>query len=804
MTQQQGADTDTAIPRAGFIATAVISLVVLIGLIVHVHIVLLAQEERRTTRTTDAAIQVLAKRLGERFDTRFDFLTDIASRYDTRLALRSLQQPRAVQPDDQPAMLTEIWILPADWLDPVLPNGTHVGYTVIDLAQRVMNAGRWLPAELYRAAPGDLRLALAVPVIDQDKIAGAVVALGAPAQVEHLLDEQSDLPAEVWLRQRDGEQALSALDDMNTVVPDATVDIPGTRLSIAYRMRLAFDWREDLGTIGLVAGLGIVAIWLSLVLLWLRLSHWMRRRESQLQRQLAAMETLVRPLRPAKTASTAAAKSPPPPSTAATPPSAAASPPPSSSTQGAPAPVAAPEPDKRRWFPAYVFGAYDIRGRADEDLPAEAFEQLGIAFAALVRKAGGKDIVLGCDARLSSERLHHAISRGLVAGGVQVIDLVRAPTPLVYFAHKTWQSGAAVMVTGSHNPPEYNGCKLMIGGEPVAGPALQALYRHGRTVQPAKQAGERAVRAVSNDYLARIAADIRPARPLKVVVDGGHGVAGELAIELLQRLGCEVIGIHTAPDGRFPVRPPDPSQPEHLVSLIEHVLGADADLGVAFDSDGDRLAVIDDKGEMVWADRLLMLFAGQILPQHPGRDVVYDVKSSRALDPLVRNHGGRPVMWSSGHTRIQQKMTENRAILGGEFSGHLFFQDRWIGVDDGIYAAARLVELLAAQPKPLSDLLLGLPQSVSTREYLLPLKEGESRILMRELVAQASFPGARIIDIDGLRIEFPDSWGLVRASNTLPALSLRFEADDAVALEGVKKRFRVFLDLVKPGLSAHI
>jgi len=397
---------------------------------------------------------------------------------------------------------------------------------------------------------------------------------------------------------------------------------------------------------------------------------------------------------------------------------------------------------------------------------------------------------------------------GLRRAGCAVIDIGLAPTPVVYFAAFHLRTGTCVAVTGSHNPPDYNGFKIVIGGETLSGDAITDLYQRiveGRLVQAAEP-GDYQQREVSADYIQRIADDVQLDRPLKVVADAGNGVAGAFAPQLLEAIGAEVIPLYCDVDGTFPNHHPDPSEPANLEDLVQTVKRFGADLGVAFDGDGDRLGVVTSEGKVIYADRLLMLFAADVLMRNPGAMVIYDVKCTGKLSDHVLRNGGSPLMWKTGHSLMKAKMRETDAELAGEMSGHFFFKERWFGFDDGLYAAARLLEILAQRDETPSEVLDELPDSVSTPELKVPVDAGTPHALVSLFVSSVQvedspFAGARLSTIDGLRADFPDGWGLVRASNTTPVLVLRFEADDEAALERIKALFRAQLQPLLPGVE---
>ncbi len=449
-----------------------------------------------------------------------------------------------------------------------------------------------------------------------------------------------------------------------------------------------------------------------------------------------------------------------------------------------------------------IFRAYDIRGIYGESLNEDHAYEIGRAIGSLVFENGEQQVAVGRDVRASSTPLAEAVIRGLMASGRDVIDIGIVPTPVLYFACFQLGSGSGVMVTGSHNPPEYNGFKFIIGGDCLSPEQIVGLRERILNGNLLQGHGTHRQHDVLPAYQQRVLGDVHLIRPLKVVVDGGNGAAGDLATELLRQLGCEVYALYCDPDGSFPNHHPDPSDPANLQALMLQVQAVEADLGIALDGDGDRIGVVDGRGRIVWPDRLLMLLANDVLLRNPGADIVYDVKSTRHLAPYVLSNGGRPIMWKSGHSLMKAKMRETGALLGGEFSGHIFFKERWYGFDDAIYAGARLLEVLASDSRPPAELFDELPTSLSTPELRVGLAEGASFLLMRRLKELAHFPEARVSNLDGLRVEFEDSWGLVRPSNTTPALVFRFEGDSDSALERVKDRFRALLGEAAPHVTA--
>jgi phosphomannomutase / phosphoglucomutase len=449
-----------------------------------------------------------------------------------------------------------------------------------------------------------------------------------------------------------------------------------------------------------------------------------------------------------------------------------------------------------------IFKAYDIRGIVDRTLTEDAARVIGRALATLGRRKGVTRFVVGRDGRLSGPKLCTALAGGLNAGGMDVVDIGVVATPMVYFATHHFATGSGVMVTGSHNPPEYNGLKMMIAGDTLAAEAIQDLRRLVESGDFASGAGKLERADIREAYLARITSDVKLARPMTIAVDCGNGSPGATAPELFRRLGCKVIELYCDVDGNFPNHHPDPSKPENLEDLVEKLRTSDAELGLAFDGDGDRLGVVTKSGRIIYPDRQLMLFAADVLTRHPGAEIIFDVKCTRNLFPWIREHGGKPLLWKTGHSLIKAKLRETGAPLAGEMSGHLFFKDRWYGFDDGLYAGARLLEIVSREANA-SKVLEALPDSLSTPELNVALaREGENHALIAELQKSAKFKGATDVNtIDGLRVEYPDGFGLMRASNTTPVIVLRFEADSDAALARIREDFRRVLEKAQPGLT---
>jgi phosphomannomutase/phosphoglucomutase len=451
-----------------------------------------------------------------------------------------------------------------------------------------------------------------------------------------------------------------------------------------------------------------------------------------------------------------------------------------------------------------IFKAYDIRGVIDSTLDEGIARKIGQAFGAAALAKGERKVVIGRDGRLSGPGLAKALAEGLQAAGVDVIDLGMVATPMVYFGTNVLDAHSGIMVTGSHNPPDYNGFKMVLAGEAIYGDAILGLYQaiERDDFTPAPSAGAYSTHDIRDAYIQRIAGDVKIARPIKIAVDAGNGVAGAFVGDLFRAMGCEVIEMFCEVDGHFPNHHPDPAHPENLQDLIEKLKTSDAEIGLAFDGDGDRLGVVTKDGQIIFPDRQMMLYAADVLSRNPGAEILYDVKCTRHLGPWIAEHGGRPLMWKTGHSLVKAKLKETGAPLGGEMSGHIFWKDRWFGFDDGLYTGARLLEILTREVDP-SALLNGLPKASSTPELHLHLQEGENFELIEKLRADAEFPGAeRIVDIDGLRVEYPDGFGLARGSNTTPVVVLRFEGENPEALDRIQKEFARVILAAKP--DAHL
>jgi phosphomannomutase len=446
------------------------------------------------------------------------------------------------------------------------------------------------------------------------------------------------------------------------------------------------------------------------------------------------------------------------------------------------------------------FKAYDIRGIVGKTIDEGFAEHLGRAFGTEAVAAGERAVVVGRDGRLSGPALAAALIRGLASTGLDVVDLGPVTTPMLYYVAATrgeYGCASGIQVTGSHNPKDYNGFKMVLAGRAIHGDEIQRLRQRMQAEDYVRGAGRSGQMDVLAEYTARIAGDVKLARRMKVVVDSGNGIPGASAPGILRAIGCDVTELYSEVDGNFPNHHPDPSKPENLAELIATVQATGAELGLAFDGDGDRLGVVTRDGQIIYPDRQLMLLATDVLARHPGATVIYDVKSTQRLAPAIRAAGGVPMMYKTGHSLIKAKMKEVGAPIAGEMSGHIFFGERWYGFDDAAYTAARMLEILSRSADP-SAVLNALPTSFSTPELNVACAEGEQKTVVQRIVETARFPGAEVTTIDGIRADWPDGFGLIRSSNTTPVVVLRFEGHTPESLQRIEAEFMAVLRAVKP------
>ena len=433
-----------------------------------------------------------------------------------------------------------------------------------------------------------------------------------------------------------------------------------------------------------------------------------------------------------------------------------------------------------------IFRAYDIRGIVADGLCADVVYTLGLAIGSQIVASGDKEVVIGRDGRLSSPELHAALQAGLYDSGCDITNIGLVPSPVVYYAATTLKIASAVMLTGSHNPKDYNGLKIILGKETLTEQKITMLYE--RAVKGDFNYGSGSVKDIdlADTYVADIVSRIKLQESLKVVIDCGNGAAGEIAPQLFRALGCDVVNLWCEIDGNFPNHHPNPSESENMQDLIAAVKSHKADIGLAFDGDADRIGVVTDAGEIIWPDRQMMLFASDLLSRNPGGKIVFDVKSTNYLGTVIKELGGVPILWKTGHSVLKAKMIEENAILAGEMSGHIFFEDNWYGFDDGLYVGARMLQLLAAHEDSLSEIFSRFPAGINTPELQVKMADDTKFAYIEKLKRTVQIPGANINYIDGLRIEYPFGWALIRASNTTPCLTLRFEADTEAQLKDIK------------------
>jgi len=740
---------------------------------------------------------------------------------------KALQRLQSTLQQRIPGLL-HIRVLPPDVSQPDPSGPAPLGYAGLDMLRQTLGTGRPSPAEIHQIKSGAPYLALALPITQADGgPAGAVFAAWDMRPIVRLVENSPRFSGRLQLLQG-GRSGYVVAEGPGTGSGRASeagvVDVPHSIWQVGYSVVAQTGGLADLATTLSIAGGGTLALLLMTLLQWRILGRDLRgdmgtlvnlgeaimRRDASgtVTANVASSGDAVALLgQYAREARNRGASVP------------------SDDVKQAlqtKVPVANRAPgveveelqdsaadvltggDKPAVVdvPETLFRAYDIRGVIGESLTADIARSLGLALGSLVQEQGGHRVAVAFDARQSSPELASALINGICGSGCDVLEVGQAPTPLLYFAMENQPVQAGIVVTGSHNPPEYNGFKIVLGDRVLDGDELLALRQ--RMLEGAFKVGQGQVERIDliDEYVEAVVQEVQLARPLKLVVDAGNGVAGELALAALEALGCEVVPLFCEPDGSFPNHHPDPSQPDNLTALMIEVQAQKADIGFAFDGDGDRLGVVDNVGQNIWPDSVLMLLAADVLGRHPGVDVLYDVKSSRHLASFILSHGGRPIMWKSGHSRMRAKMLETGALLGGEFSGHLFIKERWFGFDDAVYAAARVLELLAFESRDASEVFADLPTSPSTPEYRLMLEEGQSAELMRALDVHKVFDDARLVELDGLRVEFANGWGLIRPSNTSPGLTFRFEADDEGAQEQIKARFRDLLRRVAPDLQA--
>jgi len=793
-----------------FLPTVLVSILVLV-LLAWVTLQTLHKSQRDANQASaQTAVQALAAQMSAVVDARRQQLLMLANSPSLRNALQSdddrVRQRAALEAERLvPGILQLRLFAVGQAIEPQPEGAAPMGYAGVDLVTQALGGVQSL-AEVHQLSAGKPYIALAVPVHDGEQVVGALFAAWPLKIVTRVAATAPQFPGDFQMLQ--GGTYVVAGSGPQEALPGVRGQevVDGSIWQLAYSLHpVNIGGRSSL--VLALAGGGILVLLLGIFLQYRLLGRDLRQDMATLVNlgeaillgegasehvpKVAASRDAVLLLidyarkRHAREHAAPAARS-------------AAEPAVQALAEKAAAAVQAEQQAPPPQVPAAIFRAYDIRGVVEQELTRQIVFLLAQAFADTARQQGISQAFIARDARLSSPQLYQTFCEGLVDQGMHVMELGQTPVALLYYAMHSMPNVAAVMVTGSHNPAQYNGFKLYLDAQAVQGQALQDLRQRMLAGGFDSSPGSREDFDLRPAYLEAVSTELQIGRPLKLVVDAGNGVAGELACEVLGHLGCEVVPLFCEPDGNFPNHHPDPGQPDNLVALALQVQAEQADLGIAFDGDGDRIGLVDEVGEAVRPEHLLMLLAADILQRHPGTDVVYDVKSSRHLAAFILAHGGRPIMGRSGHTRMKEKMRESGALIGGEFSGHFFIKERWYGSDDAIYVAARLLELIAMDPRPLSEQLAELPGSPATPEYQLLLEEGEAGALMRAIEGQADFADAKTLDLDGMRVEFNQGWGLVRPSNTVPSLTFRFEADTQAALEQIQQRFRELMNKVLP------
>jgi len=741
-----------------------------------------ADRAQALERSRDLAAQSTARMLSQQRQKLDERLA--SADVQAALAAGDIATAEARLREDWPR-LEQASILPAD-LDPAYAGLDQGGFGRLAVMEAALAEG----GAAARVVKDDgLHLALAAPAQVGEQLVGVAYLL-LPLDLVTVALQASDAAGEGYLALRQGSYTVIERGDpaLAQTAEAMSVTVGDSGLRVAASLP-----DETAGVFGLGAqasfiGAGVLALLAVLAIVVARRKPATEEEAVEPEQPRTLQEALAQPA--AVDAPAATAEAPVVPSAAT---ATAAGP---AGDAAVATPVAGPKVDPG------IFRAYDVRGVVGKTLDIGVAELLGQAVGTLMHEQGATDILVGRDGRLSGPDMVAGLTEGLRKAGRNVIDIGMVPTPVLYFGTYELRTGCGIAVTGSHNPPDYNGFKIMVGGTTLSGDEITGLYeriRDGR-LHTAEARGTLSQRDIADDYVARIATDVQLDRRIKVVVDAGNGVAGEIGPKVLKAIGADVVPLYCEIDGTFPNHHPDPSEPRNLEDLVQAVAREGAELGIAFDGDGDRLGVVTPSGANIFPDRLLMLFAADVLERNPGAVIVYDVKCSGKLQGHILRHGGSPLMWKTGHSLIKSKMREVEAELAGEMSGHFFFAERWYGFDDGIYSAARLLEIVAGRTESPGELLEALPAGVSTPEIKVDAPGGDPHALVERFRTAASFEGARASTIDGLRVDWPDGWGLVRASNTTPVLVMRFDADTQEALERIQGQFREQLLALEPSL----
>ena len=736
-----------------------------------------------TTRARDAIAAYVVERQGKLSEAlRHVSIKEYFSRGATESPENALAALRQGMPEVRDARF-----IGANVLDAIGDDMAGFGYANAEMLLSAARIGAPAPAQVH-GPPAARELVLVNPVLEGKDVVGFVLVKLDYQPLHDLFDNMPKGGLALALVQGDTRNESAYLEGASDTGQQFS-PIAGTMMRVASRSPQPFILLGPSSFLGnLITGLASL-IGCVLIVIWRRRPDLIERLTQRRPRSESSEPTVTEralieaaePIVAPRALGRAAAVQPVEPT-----------------AEAAPPPVPA---TREAAVDRSIFRAYDIRGVVGTTLSPSVAQQIGHAVGSEVRAKGLKSVVVGRDGRLSGPAMSDGLIKGLLAAGCDVIDVGPVPTPLLYYAIVELNAGSGVMVTGSHNPPDYNGFKIVVDGDTLAENEIQALY--DRIVEGRLERGRGALTQLdlAESYIERISGDIQLETPLRVVIDAGNGIAGAIAPRLFEAIGCEVVPLYCDVDGTFPNHHPDPSDPHNLEDLVVSVKQMKADIGLAFDGDGDRLGVVTRDGKIIYPDRVLMLFARDVLMRNPGASIIYDVKCTNHLSGVILGHGGSPVMWKTGHSLIKKKMKETHAELAGEMSGHFFFKERWYGFDDGLYAGCRLLEILASDGRDAVEIFNELPQGVSTHELKIEMVEGEHYRYMERFRERAKFDGARITTIDGIRADWSDGWGLVRCSNTTPCLVLRFDADNGDALARIQQDFRTQLLAVSPRLK---
>ena len=785
----------------------VLSIVVLIiisaAVAGYVHIGQLEQQSLQQEEQLTARIKAASLVLSAKVQSWSQELTSIANDETLVSALRPSDQQTSNNIDERKPSsneMTSLRVVQPSLLNVDMLLNPPLDYAGLDLIRRASDSKKMQLPEAHLMAKDARHIAMTAPVIADDVVLAVVMATFSVEAIQRDFKKSLSAEKEGWISLKQDKLVLASVGD-SAQLPStklADVSVAGTRWSIAsarQMVALPITQQQIITYAVLLIGLIVFVAWLAATL----------QDKDRRQRWRLAVKKVTTTKKPTLKPMSERASRPVSVVEGAEQTESAANNP--TKVRVAPnvipmfIPKDAIEVSDKSEVPKSIFKAYDIRGVVGETLTEEGVLIIGQAIATQALSVGQKSIVIARDGRLHSPSLSASLAKGIQTTGCDVVDIGMLPTPVLYFATHHLDTQSGVMITGSHNPANYNGLKIVIAGETLSGEAIQNLYQRIEKGDFVNGEGSYHEHMLLPDYIGTISRDIRLGRMIKVVVDCGNGVAGEAAPMLLSTLGCEVVPLYCEIDGHFPNHHPDPSKPENLQDLIDKVREENAELGLAFDGDGDRLGVVDSDGNIIWPDRQMMLYAIDVLSRQAGADIIYDVKCTRNLAKVIAKHGGKPVMSKTGHSLIKAKMKQIDAELAGEMSGHIFFKERWFGFDDALYTASRLLEIVTAEFRPTSEIFADLPDSVSTPELNISLQEGENVAFIEQLQSQSRFEDANIITIDGMRVEFQDGWGLVRASNTTPSLVLRFEADNEQSLERIKQVFREQMLIINAELN---